>query len=62
LYGARITGGGCGGTVVILGRADAEQSIARIVEKFRIHSGYSPYIFSGSSPGAAQFGLRTITI
>jgi len=62
LYGARITGGGSGGTVVILGRADAGRSIAEIVEKYRGITGYSPHVFSGSSPGAAQFGPRTVAI
>jgi L-arabinokinase len=62
LYGARITGGGSGGTVAILGRADAGNSIAEIVAKYRSLTGYSPHVFSGSSPGAAQFGTRTVTI
>jgi len=62
LYGGRITGGGCGGTVAILGRADAGSGIAEIVEKYRSLTGYSAVVFSGSSPGAAQFGTRTVTI
>jgi L-arabinokinase len=62
LYGARITGGGSGGTVAILGRADAGNRIAEIVAKYRSLTGYSPHVFSGSSPGAAQFGTRTVTI
>jgi len=62
LYGARITGGGCGGTVAILGRPDAGSSIAEIVVKYRSFTGYTPYVFSGSSPGAAQFGTRTVTM
>jgi len=62
LYGGRITGGGCGGTVAILARADAGSGIAEIVEKYRSLTGYSAVVFSGSSPGAAQFGTRTVTI
>jgi L-arabinokinase len=62
LYGARISGGGSGGTVVVLGRADAGNCIAGIAEKYRRVTGYSPSVFSGSSPGAAQFGTRTVTI
>ena len=62
LYGARITGGGSGGTVAILGRADAASSIAEIAVKYRNVTGYSPHVFSGSSPGAAQFGTRTVAI
>jgi L-arabinokinase len=62
LYGARITGGGSGGTVAILGRADAGKCVAGIAEKYRNITGYSPHVFSGSSPGAAQFGTRTVTV
>jgi L-arabinokinase len=62
LYGARITGGGSGGTVVVLGCADAGHRIAGIAEKYRRITGYSPHVFSGSSPGAAQFGPRMVTI
>lgn len=64
LYGARITGGGSGGTVAILGRADAQRSIDEIAEKYRSASlvGYRPLIFSGSSQGADAFGSRVVTI
>jgi len=62
LYGARITGGGSGGTVAVLGRADAHDAIAEVVEKYEASTGYCPYVFSGSSPGAAQFGSRVVTI
>lgn len=62
LYGARITGGGSGGTVAILGRADAGLCISGIAERYRRVTGYSTHVFSGSSPGAAQFGARTLTI
>src|SRR6185503_16866155 len=49
LYGARITGGGSGGTVAVLGRADAADSIARVAENYERATGHRPYIFSGSS-------------
>jgi L-arabinokinase len=62
LYGARITGGGSGGTVAILGSSDAGSSIAEIAAKYHSLTGYSPHVFSGSSPGAAQFGTRMVTI
>jgi galactokinase len=62
LYGARITGGGSGGTVVILGRRDAHEAIGRVAEKYREATGYRPYIFHGSSSGAARFGSREITV
>lgn len=56
LYGARITGGGSGGTVAILGRADAHAAIARVQERYRALTGYAPVVFSGSSEGAAYVG------
>jgi L-arabinokinase len=62
LYGARITGGGSGGTVAVLGRADAAGAIARVAEKYERATGYRPYIFSGSSDGAAKLGSLTFTI
>ncbi len=56
LFGAKITGGGSGGTVVLLGRAAASESIEGIVEKYSSETGFKPYVFSGSSMGASEFG------
>lgn len=56
IYGAKITGGGSGGTVAMLARRDADSAIAGIAERYARESGYQPYIFSGSSPGGAIFG------
>ena len=57
LYGARITGGGSGGTVAVLGqRESAPASIARIVETYAQKNGYRPIVISGSSSGAGLFG------
>lgn len=56
LYGARITGGGSGGTVAVLGRRDAVASVESIADRYAEETGYRPYIFSGSSPGGATFG------
>lgn len=56
LFGAKITGGGSGGTVAVLSRSEAANSIARIAEKYQRETGHQPYIFSGSSPGSAAFG------
>lgn len=61
LYGARITGGGSGGTVAVLGRRDAASAIKDIAETYYEQTGYRPHIFSGSSAGAAAFGyLRLV--
>jgi len=62
LYGARITGGGSGGTVAVLGRRDAAPAIARVAEAYERQTGYRPHIFAGSSPGAAALGSQSIVV
>ncbi len=62
LYGARITGGGSGGTVAVLGSAVAGSAILTIAEKYKQETGYQPYIFSGSSSGAAAFGSCRVSL
>jgi L-arabinokinase len=61
IYGAKITGGGSGGTVAVLGRRDAGPIVASLAEKYARETGYQPYIFSGSSPGSAGFGHLKLT-
>lgn len=56
LYGAKITGGGSGGTVAVLGRRGAGEFIKRAADKYAQETGYQPHIFAGSSPGSAAFG------
>lgn len=62
LYGAKITGGGSGGTVAVLGRKGADSEIKRIAEDYEKQTGCRPYIFSGSSPGAAAFGHLKLSL
>ena len=54
LFGAKITGGGSGGTVAVLGRADAAPSVAAIARSYRDETGQGGYVFTGSSPGACS--------
>jgi L-arabinokinase len=62
LFGARITGGGSGGTVAVLGRRDAAVAIEKVRQQFYERTGYLPVIISGSSPGAVTFNhLRLST-
>jgi L-arabinokinase len=56
LFGAKITGGGSGGTVAVLGDRDAETAVKNIATRYAAATGYEPYIFRGSSPGSATFG------
>lgn len=59
LYGAKITGGGTGGTVAVFGRTDALQKhIPQIAQEYSRRIGAMPDIFDGTSPGAVEFGAR----
>ena len=60
LYGAKITGGGSGGTVAVLGASTAAASVTAVAQAYARESGRSPHLFSGSSPGAAEFGLARL--
>jgi L-arabinokinase len=53
IYGAKITGGGSGGTVAILTRRDAGERVAAIGREYERRTGRTAYLFEGSSPGAA---------
>ena len=61
LYGAKITGGGGGGTVAILGARNAEAAVRRIAASYEQAMSYQPYVFAGSSPGSAVFGHLRIS-
>lgn len=60
LYGAKITGGGSGGTVAVLGRADAGDAVAQVAERYSRETGRQTSVFSGSSPGACAVGVRVL--
>lgn len=62
LYGAKITGGGCGGTVAVLGRRDARAAVEEAAERYEEQTGHEPYLFYGSSPGARDFGQLTLNV
>ena len=62
IYGAKITGGGSGGTVAFLTYGErAEQTVHEIAEAYRQQSGRTPQVFlGGQSPGAAAFGSEIL--
>ena len=60
LFGARITGGGSGGTVAVLARSSARDAIESLQKRFAEETGYNPIIVSGSSPGACTFDHLTL--
>lgn len=61
LFGAKITGGGAGGTVAILGLRTAKDTFeAAVVDAYAQKRGLAtkPYVFVGSSLGADAFGIH----
>jgi L-arabinokinase len=60
IYGAKITGGGSGGTVAILGDATSGDTVRAIAAQYASETGREAYIFEGSSPGAARVGAIPI--
>jgi L-arabinokinase len=58
LYGAKITGGGSGGTVAVLGSAEAGDQVAGLAEQYAAQTGRRPVLFRGSSVGAYPSGTR----
>ncbi|XP_051114126.1 L-arabinokinase-like [Andrographis paniculata] len=64
LFGAKITGGGSGGTVCVIGRnaLRSGEQIFKIQEMYEATTGFLPYVFEGSSPGAGKFGFLKIRL
>lgn len=59
LFGAKITGGGTGGTVAIFGKVEAlREHVPQIALEYSRRVGVMPDIFEGTSPGAVEFGAR----
>jgi galactokinase len=57
LHGAKITGGGSGGTVAVLGRADAGPAVETLARQYTAVTGRAAYLFRGSSAGASATGV-----
>ncbi len=60
LFGAKITGGGAGGTVAVLGLKSAKSAFDRVIAAYGRSQGITPYVFEGSSIGADMFGVITL--
>ena len=59
LYGAKITGGGTGGTVAVFGRLESlREQLPAIAIEYSRRIGVIPDIFEGTSLGAMEFGAR----
>jgi L-arabinokinase len=60
IYGAKITGGGAGGTVAILAEKSASAVVKRVFDQYAKSGMGDPYLFEGSSDGADTFGIVKI--
>jgi L-arabinokinase len=56
IYGAKITGGGSGGTVAFLADSGADDEIRAIARRYAGETGRNAHVFAGTSPGAARVG------
>ncbi len=59
-YGAKITGGGSGGTVAILVRREPKPSIEEFCRRCEARLHGMPRVFTGTSPGAVDYGTLTL--
>jgi len=57
LFGAKITGGGSGGTVAVLGTIEAEGVIRDLAARYAAETGRAASVFTRSGPGAAETGV-----
>lgn len=62
LYGARVSGGGSGGVVVVLCREspEADKALQEVCVEYERRTGIVPRPIVGSSHGAVMFGARQI--
>jgi galactokinase len=60
LYGAKITGGGAGGVVAVLGSVDGATAFQEAVDEYARLRSFEPYVFEGSSVGADRFGTHVL--
>jgi L-arabinokinase len=62
LYGAKITGGGSGGTVAVLAEDNnrAIEAISELLLEYQKQTGLKPEVLGGSSPGAWSLGTQIV--
>lgn len=62
LFGARITGGGCGGVVVVLMKSDkvAQQALQQVMDAYREQTGNTPRALVGTSAGTLVRGVQRV--
>lgn len=57
LFGAKITGGGSGGTVAVFGTSAAESVVRDLAARYATATGRAARVFAESGPGAAEIGV-----
>jgi L-arabinokinase len=62
LFGAKITGGGSGGTVAVLARRGSREQIERIASLYSQETGLEVEILGGSSPGSVAWGSHRLPV
>ena len=62
LYGAKITGGGSGGTVAVLAAAGGRAAVDAIARRYQQETGRTATVFAGSSSGSRTFGVRGVSL
>ena len=60
LFGAKITGGGSGGTVAVFGTEAARSAVHHIARRYEEETGVRAFVFDGSGPGAEEIGIVTL--
>ncbi|HMF65060.1 MAG TPA: galactokinase family protein [Edaphobacter sp.] len=61
-FGAKMTGGGAGGVVAILGRSGDRRAIHSIAREYGAERGALPHVFEDSSSGVDAFGVRALQL
>jgi len=57
LFGAKITGGGSGGTVAVFGTEAARGAVHHIARQYEHETGVRAFVFDRSGPGTHQLGI-----
>jgi L-arabinokinase len=60
IYGAKITGGGCGGMVAVLAERGSAEQVQSIAGRYSRETGRESAVVGGSSPGTLALGLLSL--
>lgn len=61
-FGAKMTGGGAGGVVAVLGRSADRNALWSVAKEFGAARDAIPHVLEGSSSGVDAFGVRTLKL